>query len=102
MTEDVGTVSPSRLRIALAVAFVVAVVAAELTNATLPAIGLTEPFDVQAAIVGTFIVLLGGLHVTHAATFSNKLGDELEPTDLQRAGAIIAVGGLVVLGSAFL
>lgn len=102
MTDSDGSVTPSRLRLGLAGVFVVAILAAQLTGATAPALGLETSFDVKAAIIGSFIFLLGGLHVTHANKFSNKFGDELEVADLQRAGALIALGGLVVLGSAFL
>jgi hypothetical protein len=102
MSDSEGSVSPSRLRLGLAGAFVVAILAAQFSGATAPALGLESSFDVKAAIIGVFVVLLGTLHVTHAGKFSNKFGDELEPTDLQRAGAVIALGGLVVLGSAFL
>lgn len=102
MTGSDGTVTPSRLRLGLAAVFVVAIAAAQLTGATAPALGLESNFDVKAVIIGGFVFLLGALHVTHADRFSNKFGDELEATDLQRAGVVIALGGLVVAGSAFL
>lgn len=105
MTDSDSSLSPTRIRLGLAAAFVVCVVAAEVTDATAPALGLTTAFDVQAAIVGTFIVALGGVHVTHAEEAAHRVGGEemeVSVTDIQRAGAVTALGGFVVLAVAFI
>ncbi|WP_323674583.1 hypothetical protein [Halorubellus sp. PRR65] len=91
----------ARGKLALAAVFLVAIVAAELTDVSAPAIGLGTAFDVQAAIVGTFIVLFGGAQISHATDVAGS-ADEGTATQLQRGGAVIVLGGLVVLAVAFL
>lgn len=105
MTDSGSSFSPMKLRFALAVVFGLAIVVVEFTNVTAPAIGLTSEFELQAALIGTFIVLLGGVHVTHADEAAGGIGNEdvdVSPTDIQRAGVITALGGFVLLGVAFL
>ena len=93
--------SGARGKLALAAVFLVAIVAAELTDVSAPAIGLDTAFDVQAAIVGTFIVLFGGAQISHATDVAGS-ADDGTATQLQRGGAVIVLGGLVVLAVAFL
>jgi|AntRauTorcE11898_2_1112593.scaffolds.fasta_scaffold07715_3 hypothetical protein len=103
MTDDdeAAAFTVPRRRIALAAVFLVTVVAVELADVTLPALGLPTEFDVQAAIVGTFIVLFGGAQISHATDVAATAG-EGTATRLQRGGAVIVLGGIVVLAVAFL
>ncbi|MFC6952018.1 hypothetical protein [Halorubellus litoreus] len=91
----------ARGKLALAAVFLVAIVAAELTDVSAPAVGLDTAFDVQAAIVGTFIVLFGGAQISHATDVAGS-ADDGTASQLQRGGAVIVLGGLVVLAVAFL
>jgi hypothetical protein len=100
-TDAAAALSGARGKLALAAVFLVAIVAAELTDVAAPAIGLDTAFDVQAAIIGTFIVLFGGSQISHATAVAGS-ADDGTATQLQRGGAIIVLGGLVVLAVAFL
>lgn len=105
MTDSGSSFSPMKMRFALAVVFGIAILVVEVTSVTVPALGLATEFELQAALIGTFIVLLGGIHVTHAEEAANSVGSddvEVSPTDIQRAGVITALGGFILLGVAFL
>lgn len=105
MTDSGSSLSPMRLRLGFALVFFVAILAVEFTTITVPALGLTTEFELQAALIGTFIVLLGGVHVTHAEEAAAEIGNEsvdVSTTDIQRAGVVTALGGFVLLGVAFL
>jgi hypothetical protein len=101
MTDADAEFSVPRGRLALAAVFVVAIVVAELTDVAAPAVGLETAFDVQAAIIGTFIVLFGGAQISHATDVAAS-AEAGTATRLQRGGAIIVLGGIVVLAVAFL
>jgi len=101
MTDADAAFAVPRKRLALAAVFLVTVVAVELANVTLPVLGLPTEFDVQAAVVGTFIVLFGGAQISHATDVAATAEDGTM-TRLQRGGAVIVLGGLVVLAVAFL
>jgi hypothetical protein len=101
MTDAESGLSVPRGRIALAAVFLVAVVVAELTDVTAPTIGLATAFDVQAALVGAFIVLFGGAQLRSSHDVGGQ-NDDRTATQVQRGGAVIMLGGLVVLAVAFL
>jgi|GEM_PF-1300002 heme/copper-type cytochrome/quinol oxidase subunit 3 len=105
MTESGSSLSPMKMRFVLAVVFGIAILVVEFTSVTVPALGLATEFELQAALIGTFIVLLGGVHVTHAEAAASSVGNDdvdVSPTDIQRAGVITALGGFILLSVAFL
>lgn len=101
MTDADAGFSLPRGRLALAAVFLVAIVVAELTDVAAPAIGLDTAFDLQAAIVGAFIVLFGTTQISHATDVAGSAEDGTA-TRLQRGGAVVVLGGFVVLAVAFL